>query len=217
MGLPSGMVVVADYQTLGRGRLARRWVAPPQTGVAFSVMLRPESSEIQRWSWLPLLAGLAVAEGLQNAAGAQAELKWPNDVLIGGKKICGILAERVECKPRAAIVLGMGINTSMTADQLPVPTATSLTVAGLRFELHQVVAEVLDALACWFSRWEAGDDLVAPYTAACATIGNKVKVITSETQSFTGVALGVDLAGCLMVRGAEEMRTFAAGDVVHLR
>ena len=103
---------MADHQTAGRGRLGRTWTAPPGTGIAMSVLLRPEAP-LERWTWLPLLAGLAVSDGIRQETDLPADLKWPNDVLLLGRKVCGVLAERVETPAGPAVVIGMGINVHL--------------------------------------------------------------------------------------------------------
>ena len=124
-----------------------------------SVLLRPDRSPAD-WTWLPLLAGLAVADSLRAVADVPAVLKWPNDVLVDGAKVCGILAERVDTPAGPACVLGLGINVHLRADELPVPTATSLAV--LRpdqvFIRTEITATVLAALALLYHRWEDGRD-----------------------------------------------------------
>ncbi|HRA76913.1 MAG TPA: biotin--[acetyl-CoA-carboxylase] ligase [Propionicimonas sp.] len=212
-GAPSGSVLVAEHQGRGRGRFARVWEAPPGTSVAISVLLRPEGVEPRRLLWLPLLAGLAVTEALAGL-GAPAAVKWPNDVLIEGRKVCGILSERVDV---GAVVIGMGINTTLAQADLPVPTATSLALAGYPAATIDVVAGVLRALGGWYLRWLAGEDLREAYRAASATIGRGVRVEVSPTESVTGEAVGVDADGCLLVRTPAGVRGFAAGDVWHLR
>ncbi len=217
-GAPSGTVLVADHQSSGRGRFARVWQAPPGTSVAISALLRPQPGvPAERWLWLPLLAGIAVAEGLRSAAGVEAQLKWPNDVLIDGRKVCGILSERVDGPAGAAVVLGMGVNTTLAADQLPVPTATSLALAGGRAEAEPVVAGVLEALGRWYSLWLAGIDLRADYASRCSSVGRSVRVELGPGEAVVGEATGVDAAGRLLVRVGATERPFAAGDVVHLR
>ena len=122
-----------------------------------SVLLRPERDPAT-WTWLPLLAGLAVADSLRAVAGVPAVLKWPNDVLVDDAKVCGILAERVDGPQGPACVLGVGINVHLTADELPVPTATSLAVLrpGERFVRAEIMATVLATLALLYHRWEDG-------------------------------------------------------------
>jgi BirA family transcriptional regulator, biotin operon repressor / biotin---[acetyl-CoA-carboxylase] ligase len=123
-GAGEGLVLVAEAQTSGRGRMGRRWISPPRRALTFSVLLRP-TVPAGLLGWVPLLAGVAVASALQRTAGVDARLKWPNDVLVDGAKIAGILAERWG----NAIVIGTGINVLQQRGELPVPTATSLLVA----------------------------------------------------------------------------------------
>ena len=120
-------MVVAEHQTAGRGRLDRSWETPPRAALTFSVLLRPTVGPAQ-WPWLPLLTGYAVAGALRDA-GFDAGVKWPNDVLVGDLKVAGILVERVDTPTGPAAVLGVGLNVSTTAEELPVPTATSLALA----------------------------------------------------------------------------------------
>lgn len=217
-GAPSGTVLVSDHQSAGRGRFTRVWEAPPGTSLALSVLLRPPAPvPAARWLWLPLLTGLAVADGLRAAAGLAVELKWPNDVLAGGRKLCGILAERVDAGGPPAAVLGMGINTTLAEDELPVPTATSVALAGGVVDETALVAAVLEALGAWYVRWLTGTDLRAEYAARCSSVGRPVRVQLSAEEFVEGDATGVDAEGRLLVRVAGVERPFAAGDVVHLR
>jgi BirA family transcriptional regulator, biotin operon repressor / biotin---[acetyl-CoA-carboxylase] ligase len=123
-GAGEGLVLVAEAQTSGRGRMGRRWISPPRRSLTFSVLLRP-AVPAGLLGWMPLLAGVAVASAIQQTAGVDARLKWPNDVLVNGAKIAGILAERWT----NAVVIGTGINVLQHRGELPVPTATSLLVA----------------------------------------------------------------------------------------
>ena len=123
-GAAEGLVVVADHQSAGRGRLDRSWQTPPGAAATFSLLLRP-SVPAASWPWLPLLTGRSVAKALV-ALGYRAGVKWPNDVLIEERKVSGILVERVETPQGPAAVVGVGINVGMTSAELPVPTATSL-------------------------------------------------------------------------------------------
>lgn len=212
-GAPSGTVLVADHQSAGRGRFDRRWEAPPGSSVAVSVLLRPDQVAVERWLWLPLVAGVAVAEGLRVGAGIEATVKWPNDVLVRGRKVCGILSERVD----GAAIIGMGINTALTTEQLPVPTATSLALEGSQASATDVVRAVLTALEESYRRWSDGDDLRAWFGQRCSTIGRQVRVQQSPTSSTEGLAVGVDTWGRLVIRTPVGERVFAAGDVLHLR
>lgn len=230
-GAPAGSVLLADHQSAGRGRLGRTWTAPPGTSIAMSVLVRPDVPA-DRWTWLPLLAGLAVSDGIRQEADLPADLKWPNDVLVLGRKVSGVLAERVETPDGPAVVMGMGINVHLTPEQLPVPTATSLAIVlgelGLgAFPLHRtsIVSTTLRSLERILARWEevaavpglSGDGLALAYRERCATIGREVRVDLSDGTSVTGVARDVDASGRLVVETADGSRTFGAGDVVHLR
>src|SRR3954453_10053754 len=125
-GAPAGLVLTAERQSAGRGRAGRTWVAPARAGLAVSVLLRPAAPR-ESWGWLPLLAGLAVVGPLATMSGLDLGLKWPNDVLVAGeRKLAGLLAEVVD----DAVVVGIGLNVSLRADELPVPTATSLLLEG---------------------------------------------------------------------------------------
>lgn len=217
-GAASGTVLVADHQSTGRGRFARRWEAPPGTSVALSVLLRPPPLEPQHWLWLPLVTGVAVAQGLA-ALGVQTQVKWPNDVLADGRKLCGILSEKVlgTGSDAAAAVIGIGINTTLDADRLPVPTATSLRLEGCDADPTRVVAEVLAAFEPAYQRWVSGTDLTAWYATHCDTVGRAVRVLESPTSAVEGRAVGVDALGRLLVDTPTGRRSFAAGDVHHLR
>jgi BirA family biotin operon repressor/biotin-[acetyl-CoA-carboxylase] ligase len=132
-GAGEGLVLVAEAQTSGRGRMGRRWISPPRCALTFSVLLRP-AVPAGLLGWVPLLAGVAAASALRQTAGVDAWLKWPNDVLVDGAKIAGILAERWG----NAVVIGTGINVLQQRGELPVPTATSLLVArGARTAMAQ--------------------------------------------------------------------------------
>lgn len=215
-GAAAGTVVVADHQRAGRGRLGRRWTAPPGTSVAISALLRPPASvPAERWLWLPLVAGMAVSEAVAELGAGEVAVKWPNDVLIGDRKVCGILSERVI--DQNAAVIGMGINTTLSEDQLPVPTATSLALAGARSDAVEVVVAVLGALGRWYQRWADGEDLAPAFSQRCGTLGRTVRVERGPSGDVTGVAEGVDAEGRLLVRTSAGLQAFSAGDVVHLR
>jgi BirA family transcriptional regulator, biotin operon repressor / biotin---[acetyl-CoA-carboxylase] ligase len=223
-GAASGTVLVTDHQSAGRGRLGRTWTAPPGTSIAMSVLVRPEGIEPPRWTWLPLLAGIAVADGIRAVAHLPALLKWPNDVLVGGRKLCGILAERVETPLGQACVVGMGINVAQQLSDLPTPTATSLAVAAADAgstvpPRTALIAAVLAELELLVRRWEAaGDDAagVRGYVERSDTLGRRVRVELGE-RSVQGVAEAVDHDGRLVVRTDAGIEVLGAGDVVHVR
>lgn len=232
--LPEGAVLVAEEQSSGRGRLDRRWSAPARSGLFFSVLLKPGPAvPVERWGWLPLLTGVAVATGLSRAAGVDTALKWPNDLLVtvGGeeRKAGGILAERAgSVGPSGGgggVVVGIGINVTLRADELPVPGAGSLALAGAAStDRDTVLRAVLRSLEQWYGDWRAaGGDPAASrlqetYAAGCATLGRKVRAELPGDRSITGEAVAVDGDGRLVLATAEGMQEpVGAGDVVHLR
>jgi BirA family biotin operon repressor/biotin-[acetyl-CoA-carboxylase] ligase len=222
-GAPAGLVLVAEHQTAGRGRLDRRWVTPPRAALTFSVLLAPARVPVARWPWLPLLAGIAVSEGVRRVGEIDTSLKWPNDVLVEDRKLAGILVERVETPAGAMAVVGVGLNVSLTAEELPVASATSLHLAGARTTDRSVVLrEVLRSLEALYVQWQAdaGDasrGLLESYVRRCGTLGRSVRVDLPTGEQLLGEATGVDGDGRLEVRTASGARILGAGDVVHVR
>ncbi|WP_435747928.1 biotin--[acetyl-CoA-carboxylase] ligase [Nocardioides sp. SYSU DS0663] len=219
-GAPEGLVVVTEHQTAGRGRLDRSWQTPARSALTFSVLLRP-SAPTRTWPWLPLLTGYAVDKVLK-AHGFDAGVKWPNDVLIGGRKVAGILVERLETPAGPAAVVGIGVNVGLTADELPVATATSLAVAGEAPDRTQLLVELLAGLREAYDAWQAGGDLAGmrladSYADACVTVGQQVRVELPSGEVLTGTATGIDPSGRLLVVGPAGETAVGAGDVVHVR
>lgn len=221
-GAPDRTVLVADLQHRGRGRLDRRWDAPAGTSLMFSVLLRPRSVPTGQQGWIGALLGLAAVRGIQRITGLKAALKWPNDVLIGGRKVAGILAELTG----DGVVVGIGVNVTMSAEDLPRPDATSLLLAGAdaaRLDRDVLLASFLAEFDGLLRRWEdaAGDmvaaGLRADYLAASATIGLSVRVELPHHDVVHGVAVDVTATGMLVVESDGHRRAFAAGDVTHLR
>jgi BirA family biotin operon repressor/biotin-[acetyl-CoA-carboxylase] ligase len=222
-GAPEGLVLVAEEQTAGRGRLDRAWATPPRTALAVSVLLRPDPVPLARWSWLPLLTGLAVVTALRRVAEVPARLKWPNDVLVGERKLAGILAERV-AGDHDAVVVGLGLNVSLRAEELPVPAATSLTVEGAATtDRDPLLRAVLRELGTRYTTWcAAGGDVDADgtrtaYVSACATLGRHVRVHLPGDGLLEGEAVEMDSEGRLVIDAADEIHAVGAGDIVHVR
>ncbi|GHE79946.1 biotin--[acetyl-CoA-carboxylase] ligase [Streptomyces cellulosae] len=226
-GLGEGVVLVAEEQSAARGRLDRKWVAPARSGLFFSVLLRPgDAVPMERWGWLPLLTGVAVATGLARAGGVDTALKWPNDVLVtvGGeeRKAGGILAE---ASGDGGVVVGVGVNVSLRADELPVPTAGSLALAGaVSTDRDPLLRAVLRGLEDWYGRWRAAEGdagacgLQEAYAAGCATLGRRVRAELPGDRALVGEAVAVDGDGRLVLAteaGVQE--PVGAGDIVHLR
>lgn len=201
-------------QTAGHGRRGREWTCPPGAGLALSVLLRPLRNDA--WTWLPLLAGVAVVEALQARGARGLGLKWPNDVLAPSGKLAGLVAERVEGHGSPpAFVLGIGLN--LTGDGLP-PNAACLAHLGVHDDAGTVGAAVLAALLERVRHWEADTSAVADiYRAQCVTLGHEVRVSLPGGRDVQGRADDVDDDGCLVVTGPAGRQVLSAGDVVHVR
>ncbi len=222
-GEPAGLVLVAEHQTAGRGRLDRVWVTPPRSALTFSALVAADAVPGQRWPWLPLLTGVAVVEGVRRVAGVHASLKWPNDVQVDEAKLAGILVERVETPQGPRAVVGVGLNVSAAREELPVPTATSLLLAGAgSLDRGRLLAAVLEELGGLLERWcAAGGDpqagLREEYLRRCVTVGRDVRVELPGGTPLVGRAVGVDASGRLEVRSGGRVHAVGAGDVVHVR
>lgn len=243
-GAADGYVLVAERQTAGRGRQGRDWTAPARAGLTFSVLLRPgRAVPAVRLGWLPLLAGVALAESVGRVGVVDSALKWPNDLLIrsatasgdaaGYGKCAGILAEVVPDAPGegSVVVLGIGLNVSQRVEELPPapdPAAyppTSLGIVGaVCSDRDPLLRAALRGLADWYRRWRSagGDPEVSgvrdAYRERCATLGRQVRVILPDGAAITGKASDVDIEGRLVVDiGRGESYRVAAGDVLHVR
>ncbi len=217
-GAAEGLVVVAEHQTAGRGRLDRTWETPAGTALTFSILLRP-TRPAAAWPWLSLLTGQATAQAL-TGLGYAAGVKWPNDVLIGEGKVAGILVERLETPDGPAAVVGVGLNTGMTAAELPVPAATSLSLEPGPAETPdrtEVLLAVLGAIRAAYDGWQDGAEPAQSYAAACVTVGRQVRVELPDGGVLEGRAIAVDASGRLVVDAADGRHEVGAGDVVHVR
>ena len=218
-GASEWLVVVTEHQTSGRGRLDRTWETPDRAALTFSTLLRPQRAGAE-WPWLPLVAGIATVEALREHA-VPAGLKWPNDVMLADRrgadgKLAGILAERVETSQGPAAVVGIGLNISQTAEELPVPTATSVTHAtGATIDRTALLISLLTRLRQEYDAWSAagGARVRGDYVEACLTLGQEVRVSLPGGTELSGQATDVDDSGRLVVAGTP----VAAGDVLHVR
>jgi BirA family transcriptional regulator, biotin operon repressor / biotin---[acetyl-CoA-carboxylase] ligase len=216
---PEGTVLVAEHQAAGRGRLDRTWISPPRAGVTVSFLLRPDVPAARR-GWLPLLTGVALAESVAEITGVLPSLKWPNDLLArDGRKLAGILAESTG----TAVVVGVGLNVSTTAEELP-ETGTSLSrVTGATVDRAPVLLGFLRAVERRYRRWteHLGDPvssgLAQDYLAWCSTVGATVTVDLPDGSILEGVAEAVDWDGRLVVVTAAGRVELATGDVRHVR
>jgi BirA family biotin operon repressor/biotin-[acetyl-CoA-carboxylase] ligase len=207
--LPAGAAVVCDEQTAGRGRLGRGWAAPRGTAILCSVLLEPASG--RHVAELSLVGGLATAETVEAAAGLEARIKWPNDVLVEGRKVAGVLAETAD----GVVVLGIGLNVNQTREELPadakVPPGSLLTADGVRRPRAPLLAELLLRLEQRYEDWRrAGlDALHEPLAARDFLLGRRVRV-----DGTTGIGAGIDRSGRLELEVEEGGRLLVeSGDV----
>jgi BirA family biotin operon repressor/biotin-[acetyl-CoA-carboxylase] ligase len=215
-----GAVLLAESQTAGRGRHGRQWSTPARSQIAMSVSVGVAAVPTEAWGWLPLLTGVAVVDALSEVAGVAAGLKWPNDVLVGDGKLAGILAE--VAAPEPVVVVGLGLNVSMTADEAPDPVATSLAMLGATITDRNLLTEaVLRHLATRIGSWRtakgADAKLTADYRTHSVTIGNRVRASLPGDRTVEGIATDVDDLGRLRIDTGAEVMTVSAGDIVHLR
>ncbi|MBB6403515.1 biotin--[acetyl-CoA-carboxylase] ligase [Arthrobacter sp. AZCC_0090] len=230
-------VLTAEHQTAARGRLDRHWEAPARSAISVSIVLRPVNSQglpvaTQSYSWLSLLGALALRETLLETAGLPAEIKWPNDVLVRGKKIAGILAQMGPMGDGTvpAVILGTGLNVTLRGDELPVPTATSLLLEGATTTDRTVILQnYLSRFAALYRSFcnadgdptaglAGGSSLHKRVEAVMVTLGREVKAHLPGDLELVGHASRLDEYGSLLVvdHGGRE-HVVTAGDVVHLR
>ncbi len=219
-GAPEGVVVVADHQTAGRGRLGRSWVAPPGSSLLLSVLLRPALAPGQL-QLVTLAVALAAADACERVAGVVPSLKWPNDLMAGDRKLAGILAEAVwEGDRLDGLVVGLGLNVEWPAD-MPAEVADAAValnqLAGRSVDREEVLAALLDALELWYERLPGG--VLDEYRHRCATLDQDVRVdLGGGREPLVGRAVDLSGDGHLLVAVAEGgVHEVAAGDVVHLR
>ena len=195
-----GAVLVAEHQTAGRGRNGRSWSAPPRSQIALSAGVSAAGVVQEAWGWLPLLTGVALVDAVRATTGVEPGLKWPNDVLVGAGKLAGILAE--VAAPDPVIVVGLGLNVTLTADEAPDPRATSLLMLGSSMLDHSallgsILAELIARIEKW--RLAGGPDasLVDDYRRHSLTLGTRVRASMPGDRQVTGVACGIDDLGRL--------------------
>jgi BirA family biotin operon repressor/biotin-[acetyl-CoA-carboxylase] ligase len=233
--LPAFTTLVTDDQTAGRGRRGRSWVAPAGTSLAISVLLRPSGQDgvaldPSRFSWLSLAAGVAMTDAVAAVlresvlTGSEVGFKWPNDVLVSGKKICGVLGELLPSG--GGVVMGAGVNVTMTADQLPVPTATSLALEGAAGDdlpdriLSRYLGRLVELVEAYGEHGGDADasGLRAAAVERCTTLGREVRAVLPGDAELLGSAVGIDELGRLQIRsGSGRVEAVAAGDIIHLR
>ncbi|MFC9555160.1 biotin--[acetyl-CoA-carboxylase] ligase [Rhodococcus sp. NPDC056960] len=217
-------VLLAEFQGSGRGRHFRPWVSPPQAQIAVSALLTMPGMGVGDMGWLPLLTGVAVVDALRAVAKVPAELKWPNDVLIDGRKVAGILAEVSATTPDPAVVVGIGLNVSLTRDELPVAHATSLVLEDAEVsDRDTLVRAVLRAIADRWQQWHDSNwdvtELAEAYRGRCGTLGQRVRAELPGGRELIGIATDIDAEGRVVIAPDGQPGTVAvsAGDITHLR
>jgi BirA family biotin operon repressor/biotin-[acetyl-CoA-carboxylase] ligase len=205
----SGDVIVANYQSAGRGRLDRTFLAPPSTALLFSLYLHPQRLR-DDWGFLPLLAGYSIADTLRKIS-ADVSIKWPNDLLIDELKVGGIISTVAG----SGVIIGIGINVSSTVTELPVETATSLSLAGVdKLDRNFLLPLLLNALEKDFTAWDEGESFLVKYSRLSATQGREITIVGPSESTIRSRAKSFDEQGQLLL---EDGQAVSVGDVVHLR
>ena len=197
-----GKVLVAEYQSAGRGRLDRKFEVPPRKGLTFSFAINAEKD----FGWIPLITGLAVSKAINNYVGENiVEIKWPNDLLVNGKKLAGILSEKI----KTGAVVGVGINIFQEQNELPIENALSLSMVA-KVDRSELLIVILNELGNALSNIE---NFKIEYREKCATIGKTVQVTLPNGEIIEDVAVGISDSGALLLNSRE----ITVGDIVHLR
>ncbi|HTX01811.1 MAG TPA: biotin--[acetyl-CoA-carboxylase] ligase [Acidimicrobiales bacterium] len=226
-GAPNGLVAVAAYQTAGRGRLGRTWEAPPGANLLVSILVRPPKGDLAELHDCNIAVALGAADACREAAGIDPGLKWPNDLVVDGLKLAGVLSEAVPAG--AAVVVGLGLNVGWPPSGKPdpgaePPDATSiarLAAGGAR--AHPTTDEMLAGVLEHSARHLTDllsvggkERQIEEYRRRCVTLGRLVRV-EEHSGSFVGTAIGISDDGYLTVETGAGRRLVTAGDVVHLR
>ena len=216
-GAGEGLSILADEQTAGRGRLQRAWSSPKGAGLYFSILLQPTIPQ-DRWPLITFMAALAVGDALSEACDVSTDIKWPNDLLSGERKICGILAESVETPTGRAVVVGMGIN--LTADAYPgeiADVATSVAESsGRAAERETLLAALLRALLRWYSllhEVDGAEKIVAAWTSRSSYASGKPVQVANGDEVWQGITRGVESDGALRLETTDGIKLVRAGDV----
>jgi BirA family biotin operon repressor/biotin-[acetyl-CoA-carboxylase] ligase len=208
--LETGDVIAAEYQSAGRGRLDRTFDAEPNSALLFSFYIEPNRPRSD-WGFIAHLAALTMQEVISADLPITAVLKWPNDILIGEKKVAGLLAQTTE----NGIIVGIGLNVGASIEELPVTTATSLAIAESgQLDRNLILSQFLNLFATNFSQWDDGVDFISNYSNVCATLGREVQIEVIGRENRTGIAQSINKFGALLLADGFEVNV---GDVVHLR
>lgn len=229
-GAAEGTVVLAEEQTAGKGRLGRRWHSPAGENLYCSIIMRHQTgvNDISTWlSWVPLQSALAVARAVRQVTALEPQLKWPNDVMIGSRKLGGLLCESGPVGPAGTcVVVGIGLNVNSPPDSFPVDireTATSLAAeTGRQIDRANLLVTILSEMerCAEALRSQSPDTLMESYGGQCSTLGRRVRVLLAADESLEGLAESIGRDGSLRILPAgpsDRIVEVRSGDVVHLR
>ena len=205
-----GVVIAAEFQSGGRGRLDRNFDAPAGSALLFSFYITPKRSRSD-WAFLSHLAALCMSEIISDDLDIPVSLKWPNDILIADKKVCGLIAQATA----DGIIIGIGLNVGMSLAELPVVTATSLAIAESdQLDRNQILIQFLERFSLRFLDWDTGRDFIDEYSKVSATLGCDVQIEVAGRENRIGFAQSITASGALILADGFEVNV---GDVVHLR
>ena len=218
-GAAEGLAIVADEQTAGRGRLQRAWSSPKGAGLYFSILLRPTIPQ-NYWPLITFMAALAVGDALREAAGVETDIKWPNDLLSGERKICGILAEAIDTQAGRAVIVGIGINLTQSAFPPELAkVATSVAEAtGRQPDREQILEALLDALSRWSALLDEPARIIDAWSNRSSYAVGKLVQVSNGDDVWQGTTSGVERDGALRLRTVSgEIKVVRAGDVYSIR
>jgi len=221
LGADEGLAVIAEEQTAGRGRLQRTWISPKGAGLYFSILLRPQIL-VDRWPLITFIAALSVSDALLEACGLHTDIKWPNDLLAGERKICGILAEVIETSTGRGIVLGIGIN--LTGEAFPpelMSAATSVgDSTGRPADREAVLSALVNALSRWYVLLHESDGpekVLADWISRSSYASGKLVNVLNGDDMVSGITRGLEADGALRLETETGLISLRAGDVVSVR
>jgi BirA family biotin operon repressor/biotin-[acetyl-CoA-carboxylase] ligase len=215
-GIEDGAVVIADHQTAGRGRLGRSWIAEPKSNLLFSIIVRPCITRAQT-GLLPFFAAVSVASAIELTVGKKVECKWPNDLLLNGKKICGILLESAfsqESLDYAVVGIGLNVNQSNYGIELEHKATSLMNETGTLHDLRYIFQHILESLDTLYMDVKKGDftKILENWNSRAHMFGQPVTLIQGN-QNISGIASRITDDGGLIIETSSGLKTFYAGDV----
>lgn len=216
LGAKEGSLVIAERQSKGRGRQGKVWESPKAEGIWMSILLCPKIS-LEKIAQFTLLAGLATCEGIRKATDMEAQIKWPNDLVINGKKISGILCETVQLQEGYGMIIGIGINVNSQQFPSDLPHASSLYLEGNQvYKREIIIKSVLEHLEEYYILYKQTMSLaniMDLYKLRCINLGKKVKVLNKQKE-LIGTVKDINLEGQLIIETLEgKIETIFAGEV----